>query len=130
VPEHLLEGRLVVAPKLRDGLVVGPQPGHQPHKGQVVVALPFELAGTAYPVGVAVDQQLEHRARIVGGVADLVGVHLDAQLRQIQGLHEGIVGPYRVLGGHVVLDAGGQQPQLQTVAGSIGHERISFRGAL
>jgi hypothetical protein len=87
------------------------------------MASPFELAGTANPIGIAVDQDLEHRLGLGGGTARLVRVTGKRQGLEIQGVDEGIAGPRGVIGGDILVETERKQHPLPTFGSTKSHGR-------
>jgi hypothetical protein len=84
---------------------------------------PFELAGTANSIGIAIDQDLEHRLGLVGRTARLVRIARDLQGLEIQGVDEGIVGPHRIILGDILVKTEGKQHPLPTFGLAKSHGR-------
>jgi hypothetical protein len=60
--------------KLGDGLVVGFHVARQPDKRQIVMRFSLQLAENENPIGITVDQQLEHNLGIVLRTTGFAGI--------------------------------------------------------
>ena len=127
VLEHLPEGLEIVPPELRDRLIVRLEPPGDPEERQIVVQRPFELARAANPVGVAIDQDLEHRLGVIRRTACLVLIGHDPQGLPIQVIHEQIVRSNRIVLGDILLDTRGQKHLLGTLRLPKSHRRTPFQ---
>ena len=90
------------------------------------MGLSFELARTANPVGVTINQQLEHGLRVVLGTADLMSIQVDTEFVKVQRIHKRIVCSYRGLLQNVFIDALWKKFPLFAVSMSICNYKIPF----
>jgi hypothetical protein len=109
VPQHPLESLAILPPKAGDGLEIRLQTSGQPDKGEIMAQRAFELPRAANPVGVTLDEDLEHDRGRIGRTADLGRIGFDAQAAPIERVHKGIVGPHGIIRGDELLNGGGQE---------------------
>ena len=78
--------------------------------------LAFQAATGRHAVQVAVEVELEQRGRMIAGAAGVGGRGtVEAQLSEVQLVHEGVGHAHRVVLAHVVVHAFGQQEALASV---------------
>jgi hypothetical protein len=81
----------------------------------------LQLPRATHTVGIAVDQELQHRRRFELGRTDPIGVRMEAKIQEIQLIHERVVSPDRIGWADVLFYARWQKEALFSFAGDVGH---------
>lgn len=108
--------RAVVLPEVGDGLEVRRQTPGQPHHLDVALRLPLQPPARGDLVDVAVDVDLQERARVIGRPARRLRDHaLEPPRPKVQLTHEHVDHPDRVLLRHIVIQIFRKQDALPAV---------------
>src|ERR1019366_2337505 len=99
-----------------DGLEVRGQATGQPHQLDVALGLPLKPTARLKPIEVAVEVDLQHRRRVIGGPTGRRGLDaIKAKRRKIKLIDEDFDHPNRVVLGHVIVERLRQQQRLPSV---------------
>src|ERR1700730_9669057 len=108
--------RAIVLPEVRDGLEVRRQTPAQPHYLDVAMGLTLQPAARRDLVDVAVNVDLQQRARMIGWTSGRFRNHtVKAQRPEIQLIDKPVDHPHRVVLSNVVIQILGKQNALYTV---------------
>lgn len=113
--EHALDGNGIVLSEVGDGVVVGRKAVEQPHQLQVAAALTLQHARGADAVHVAVDEQLDQHAGVVGGPSVLREMHLEPHFSQIEAIDKGIDAAHLIVLFYTDIERGGEKRGLPAI---------------
>src|SRR5580704_19064656 len=86
---HLTNGLAVVLAEIRDGLEIRRQLPGQPDHLDIALTLPLQASARRHAIEVAIDVELEHRARMVARSARVEWLDADeAELVEIKPVNE------------------------------------------
>ena len=103
--QNLLQCFLIVTPELGYGLMIRLQSAHQPDKGYIMITFPLQFPWTLHTIGIAINQQLEHGARIVFGVAYFIRIDVYTQLLKIKSFYKKIISPDWIIFAYILFYA-------------------------
>src|SRR5690554_716159 len=112
-----LDRAAIVAAEVGNGLEVRHQLADQPHQLDIAACLTLELPARRQLMKVAIDVELEHRARRITGPASRCRLDtLKAELGKIEFANKGIDDANRVVTIHIVFETRWQKTRLVTVS--------------
>src|SRR6185436_5370592 len=98
----LTNGLAIVLAEVRDRLEVRRQLPGQPDHLDIALAFPLQASARRNPIKIAVDVELEHRARVIAGSARVEWLDPDEpELVEIETIDEHFDRSHRVILGHI-----------------------------
>jgi len=123
--KHGAERRAIVAPKVSDGLEVGPQAAQQPEDFDVAMGFTLQPAARRTRL-IAVDIELQQVSRRIARTPRRLRHHPgEPRHRKVQPVDEGVNEPNRIVRVDVIVHRLRQQQELVTLeSGNVAHARF------